>query len=166
MGGPTWDLTQSLCPRPLGKRVYCGRGQREPPMRVSQHRGLGCGDQVLGPPLWMFLLSSTHCWIAAWRLLVGVGAGIDVLWALRRQVGWGAWEGCRASGAGMMEHTHAHEYSHTQRPSHTPACTCIQPYPQLTLSKPIPMWSSREQPGVSTHITHVLTPKALLTQSC
>lgn len=56
----------------------------------------------------------------------GLGAGIDVLWALRRRGGGGgAWEGSRASGAGMMEraHTHAHEYSHTHRGSlaHLPA---------------------------------------------
>lgn len=65
----------------------------------------------------------------------------------------------------MMEHTHAHEYSHTQRPSHTPACTCTQLYPQLTLSVPIHTWPSHEQPGMSTHTAHVLTPKALPTQS-
>lgn len=55
----------------------------------------------------------------------------------------------------MMEraHTHAHEYSHTHRGSltHLPA----QPYPQLTLSVPIHMWASQEQPGTSTHTLHM-----------
>lgn len=66
----------------------------------------------------------------------------------------------------MMEraHTHAHEYSHTHRGPHTPACTtiptanviCTHPYVGLT----------RTARHVHTHIAHVLTPKALLTQSC
>lgn len=56
----------------------------------------------------------------------------------------------------MMERARAHTctrvLTHTQRPSHTPACTTI---PTAKVTVPIHMWASQEQPGTSTHTLHM-----------
>lgn len=148
-------------PKAPGETAYCGRGGRESPHVSNTAQWAGAGrTRYKGPPRRFSFLLVKHTLMdrAARRMQPGVG--IDVLWALRA-MGMGAWAGgqskwCRDDGTLHHTGTSTRLGLHTFAHSHT-GHVHLHIHP----STRGPHTISRSYTHLHTHITHVLTRKAL-----